>query len=104
MALRRARDRARLPNAPGPRDVRLRRKLTIAFFGVSSLLSVLLALFLYRFVERQLSTEYRERLRDVTRVGTHAIDLGAYERLRALHKDDLDEAKVSEIEHSADYR
>jgi len=34
--------------------MRLRRKITIAFFLVSSLVSLLLALFLYRFVERQL--------------------------------------------------
>ncbi len=84
--------------------MRLRRKLTIAFFGVSSLLSVLLALFLYRFVERQLSDEYRERLREVTVVGTHAVDVPAYRRLLALRKGELDEAQVSEIEHSADYK
>jgi class 3 adenylate cyclase len=83
--------------------VRLRRKLTIAFFGVSSLLSVLLALFLYRFVERQLADEYRDRLRDVTHVGIHAIDKAAYRRLVAK-LGELDEAQVAEVEHSADYK
>jgi class 3 adenylate cyclase len=86
------------------RGVRLRGKLTIAFFGVSSLLSVLLALFLYRFVERQLTAEYRDRLRDVTQVGRHAIDLAAYKRLLARRGITDDEARVSEVEHSADYR
>ncbi len=84
--------------------MRLRRKLTIAFFGVSSLLSVLLALFLYRFVERQLTAEYRDRLRDVTQVGRHAIDLAAYQRLLAKRGVGEDEIKIGEVEHSADYK
>jgi class 3 adenylate cyclase len=84
--------------------VRLRRKLTIAFFGLSSLLSVLLAMFLYRFIERQLTAEYRDRLRDVTHVGVHAIDRPAYGRLVARLGESLDDAAVSDIELSADYR
>jgi class 3 adenylate cyclase len=83
--------------------VRLRRKLTIAFFGVSSLLSVLLALFLYRFVERQLADEYRARLRDVTHVGAHVIDKAAYKRLVGK-LGELDDNQVADIEHSADYK
>ncbi len=84
--------------------MRLRRKLTIAFFGVSSLLSVLLALFLYRFVETQMTTQYRDRLRDVTQVGRHAIDVAAYRRLLDRRGISDDEVKVSEVEHSADYK
>jgi class 3 adenylate cyclase len=84
--------------------VRLRRKLTIAFFGISSVLSILLALFLYRFVERQLTAEYRDRLRDVGQVGRHAIDLDAYRRLLAKRGVGEDEAKLAEVEHSADYK
>jgi class 3 adenylate cyclase len=84
--------------------VRLRGKLTIAFFGVSSLLAVLLALFLYRFVEQQLSDEYKSRLRNITQVGRHTIDLPAYRRLLAKRTGGLEEAAVSEIEHTADYR
>ncbi|HEU0034574.1 MAG TPA: adenylate/guanylate cyclase domain-containing protein [Kofleriaceae bacterium] len=83
--------------------MKLRRKLTIAFFGVSSVLSVLLALFLYRFVERQLAREYRERLRDITHVGVHAIDQDAYTRLSA-RLGNLDEATTTAVEDSADYR
>jgi len=41
--------------------VRLRRKITVAFFGVSSLVSVLLALFLYRFLERKLADDLHDR-------------------------------------------
>lgn len=84
--------------------MRLRRKLTIAFFGVSSLLSVLLALFLYRFVETQMTAQYRDRLRDITKVGRHSIDLAAYRRLLDKRGVGEDEAKVSEVEHSADYK
>lgn len=81
--------------------MRLRRKLTIAFFGVSSLLSVLLAVFLYRFVERQLKEELRGRLRDITHLGAHLVDMDAYRRLAAQIRDG---ANVDEIEHSADYK
>ncbi len=84
--------------------MRLRRKLTIAFFGVSSVLSVLLALFLYRFVETQMTDQYRDRLRDVTQVGRHVIDVAAYRRLLDKRGVGEDEAKVGEIEHSPDYK
>ena len=83
--------------------MRLRRKLTIAFFGVSSVLSVLLALFLYRFVERQLKADLRDRLRDIGHIGAHMIDQPAYTRL-IFQFGELDEGKVSDVEHSHDYR
>ena len=83
--------------------MRLRRKLTIAFFGVSSVLSVLLALFLYRFVERQLKADLRDRLRDIGLIGAHMIDQAAYTRL-VFQFGELDEAKVTDVEHSHDYR
>jgi len=84
--------------------MRLRRKISIAFFLVSSLVALLLALFLYRFVERQLRTELKTRLRDIAHIGAKAIDLDAYGRLRAETADQLPAARVTEIEHSADYR
>ncbi len=92
--------------------MRLRRKLTVAFFLVSALLSVLFALFLYRFIERQLTADLRERLRDIAHLGVHTLDLGAYQRL----VDQLDApgppasspaaeaARVAAIEASSDYR
>ncbi|HWU89804.1 MAG TPA: hypothetical protein VN253_21230, partial [Kofleriaceae bacterium] len=83
--------------------MRLRRKLTVAFFGVSSLLSVLLALFLYRFVERQLKADLRDRLREVTHLGAHVIDLGAYRTL-AGQLGELDDVRIDDIEHSLEYR
>ncbi|MDQ3340430.1 MAG: HAMP domain-containing protein [Myxococcota bacterium] len=83
--------------------MRLRRKLTIAFFGVSSVLSVLLALFLYRFVERQLKADLRDRLRDIGHIGAHMIDQPAYTRL-AFQFGELDDDEVSTVEHSHDYR
>ncbi len=82
--------------------MRLRRKLTIAFFGVSSVLSVLLALFLYRFVERQLKSDLRDRLRDITLIGAHVVDRGAYARLVGQFGE-LDDATVGNVEHSPDY-
>ena len=89
----------------GPGQVRLRRKLTVAFFGVSSLLSVLLALFLYRFVESQLKEDLRDRLRDITHIGAHMLDLGAYGKLVGqLEPGPLDEDRVGDVEHSKEYR
>jgi len=83
--------------------VRLRRKITIAFFLVSSLVSVLLAVFLYRFVERQLAVDLKTRLRDMAFLGASTIDRGAYARLQARTGDGLDPARVTEVEQSADY-
>ncbi len=92
--------------------MRLRRKLTVAFFGVSSLLSVLLALFLYRFVERQLKADLRDRLRDITHIGVHVIDQDAYRALVSrfgeidrVQGDPVKlDAAVADVEHSPEYR
>jgi class 3 adenylate cyclase len=84
--------------------MRLRRKISIAFFLVSSLVSLLLAVFLYRFVDRQLRSELKARLRDIAHIGAQAIDIGAYQRLRAAAVADLPDAGVAAIERSADYK
>ena len=84
--------------------MRLRRKITIAFFGVSSLVSVVLALFLYRFVESKLGDELSHRLRDITHVGSHAVDAGAVRELAAQLGGEVDDAKVHAIEHGETYK
>ena len=83
--------------------MRLRRKITVAFFLVSSLVSLLLAFFLYRFIEDHLGDEIHERLRDITQIGSQVIDRAAFTRLRG-QLGELDDAKVSDVEHSADYK
>jgi hypothetical protein len=83
--------------------VRLRRKIAIAFFLVSSLVSVLLALFLYRFIEDQLEGELRSKLLDMAHIGAAEIDHDAFRRLHA-QLGDADETKVATIEASSDYR
>jgi class 3 adenylate cyclase len=83
--------------------VRLRRKLTIAFFLVSSLVSVLLALFLYRFIEGQLTAEVKDRVKDITYIGAHSVDLARYKRLTAK-LGELNENAVAQVEHSDDYK
>ena len=60
--------------------MRLRRKLTLAFFLVSALVSLVLALVLYRFIDRALTGELRARLRDVAYLGAHLVDRPAYAR------------------------
>lgn len=84
--------------------MRLRRKITVAFFVVSSLVSVLLAVFLYRFVERQLGVELRTRLKDIAHIGSSAVDDNAYRRLLAKMAPELPEADVAAIERSPDYQ
>jgi class 3 adenylate cyclase/HAMP domain-containing protein len=82
--------------------MRLRRKITVAFFLVSSLVSLLLAFFLYRFIEDHLGEEIHERLKDITQIGSQVIDRTAFGHLRE-HLGDLDEAATSARERSADY-
>jgi class 3 adenylate cyclase len=83
--------------------VRLRRKLTVAFFLVSSVVSVMIAVFLYGFIETQLTDEVKDRVKDITHIGAHTVDVAAYKRLVA-QLGNLDDAQVSNIEHSADYK
>ena len=84
--------------------MRLRRKLTLAFFLVSALVSLVLALVLYRSVQRTLTGELRSRLRDVAYLGARTIDLPAYQRLRAIAAAAPDPAAVTAAEQSSDYR
>ncbi len=85
--------------------MRLRRKVTIAFFLVSSLAAASLGYFLYKFVEHQLRAELQTRLRDVALIGSKIIDKGAYANLAAQIGDDYDEKNSSSFEHaSPDYK
>jgi class 3 adenylate cyclase/HAMP domain-containing protein len=85
--------------------MRLRRKITIAFFLVSSLAALVLALFLYRFVERQLRSELQTRLRDIALIGSRVIDRGAYANLAEQIGGDFDEQKSNAFMHaSPDYK
>jgi class 3 adenylate cyclase/HAMP domain-containing protein len=83
--------------------VRLRRKITIAFFLVSSAVAVLLAVFLYRFIDHQLENEVRDRLLDMGHIGAAEVETEPYERLIA-QLGALDDAKVAEIEHGPDFK
>ena len=85
------------------RGVRLRRKITIAFFLVSSLVSVLIALMLYRFIEGQLEAELRSKLLDMAHIGAAEVEPEPYRRLHG-QLGELDEAKVAAVEGSADYK
>lgn len=90
--------------------MKLRRKLTVAFFGVSSLLSILFALFSYRFIERQLEGDLRARLRDIAQLGSRMISADAYRRLAAQQglstgpRGAAAASVVESVEASADYR
>lgn len=84
--------------------MRLRRKITIAFFLVSSAVSVLLAVFLYRFIKDQLGQEVRERLKDMAHIGGAEVELDSYEKLLAQLGPDLTDAQVAAVEQSAAYK
>ena len=80
--------------------MRLRRKITFAFFGISSLVSILLALVLYRFLEGRLADDLRDRLDDLAHVGARTVDATSVTALRA-QLGDLDDGAVSAVEHGA---
>ncbi len=91
--------------------MRLRRTITFAFFGVSTLVSVVLARVLYRFIEDALESDLRARLEDLACVGSHSIDREADGRLTAqLATVDATPAgpartaAVDAIERSADFQ
>ncbi|MEP6859480.1 MAG: adenylate/guanylate cyclase domain-containing protein [Deltaproteobacteria bacterium] len=85
--------------------MRLRRKITITFFLVSSAVSVLLAVFLYRFIKEQLGDEVRGRLKDMAHLGAAEVELEPYQSLvgQLTPTGELDDAKVAAIEHSPAY-
>jgi class 3 adenylate cyclase len=83
--------------------VRLRRKLTLAFFLVSSAISVVLAMLLYRFIEHQLTDEVHDRLRDIAQIGASEIELDSYRVLRD-QLGTLDDTHVAGVEQSAAYK
>ncbi len=81
--------------------MRLRGKVTIAFFVVSSAVSVLIAVFLYRFIREQLQSEVTDRLRDMAHIGAAEVEIPEYEKLLAQLGDNVDAATV---EHSPEYK
>jgi class 3 adenylate cyclase len=83
--------------------VKLRRKITIAFFLVSSAVSVLLAVFLYRFIKHELADDVRGRLKDMAHLGAAEVEQGSYHELVA-HLGTLDDAQVAAVEHSPAYK
>ena len=86
--------------------MRLRRKITFAFFLVSSAVSVLLALFLYRFIKDQLSHDVRDRLRDMAHLGAAEVEQDSFTKLTAQlpGSGDLPDAAVALIEASPAYK
>ena len=83
--------------------MRLRGKVTVAFFLVSSLVSVLLAVFLYRFIREQLQAEVKDRLLDMAHIGAAEVELPPYQKLLG-QLGELDDTKVAAVEHGAEYK
>jgi len=84
--------------------MRLRPKLIVAFFLHSTLVCVLLAVFLCHFVNERRSADFRARLGGITHLGAKLIDRGAFDELRAKISKDLDGADARAVERSRAYR
>jgi class 3 adenylate cyclase len=83
--------------------VHLRGKVTLAFFLVSSLVSLLLAYFLYSFVRDQLRAEVTDRLLDIAHIGAAEVEVPEYEKLLA-QLGDADDARVAAIERGPEFK
>jgi len=88
--------------------MRLRRKITAAFFLVSTLVSLLLAVLLYRFIDHQLEAGLKTRLHDIAQIGAETVDRPAFARLVAqlgAKSEDADDYAgwVASVEQSPDY-
>ena len=83
--------------------MRLRPKITVALFAVNAVVCLALTLLLYRFIERKLTSDLRDQLRDVAHIGAHAVDVEPYRRLAARFGT-LDDVGVAAVERSDDYR
>jgi class 3 adenylate cyclase len=83
--------------------VRLRRKLTLTFFAVSSVISVLLAVALHRFIRRQLEDDVRQELANIAHIGAAEVELPPYRRL-AAQLGELDDMRVGAIERGDDFK
>jgi class 3 adenylate cyclase len=83
--------------------MRLRPKMILAFFLVSGLVSLLLTLFLHRFIEDQLGGELKARLRNMAYLGSRLLDRAAYDRLRAQLSAQLGAQEIAAVERSTDY-
>ncbi len=83
--------------------MRLRGKVTIAFFVVSSAVAVLLAVFLVRFIRHQLEDEVKDRLMDMAHIGAAEVELEPYGKLLG-QLGDLTDAQVAAVEHGPAFR
>ncbi|HEY4179349.1 MAG TPA: adenylate/guanylate cyclase domain-containing protein [Kofleriaceae bacterium] len=83
--------------------MRLRPKITTAFFIVSATVSLLLAVFMYRFVEARLREDLAQRLADITHVGAHSLDGPEYRELVGK-LGELDDGQTADVEHSPAFK
>jgi class 3 adenylate cyclase len=84
-------------------DVSLRAKIIIAFFVISSLVSLGLAGATYWVLNETLFGELRSRVRNLTSIGSQMVDRGAIARLTSRLAGGLETPEAKAIEDSADY-
>jgi class 3 adenylate cyclase len=82
----------------------LRFKIILASFAISSIVSITLAVAAYRILEEKLFSELKDRVGNITRVGSLIIDRGRLKDLAERIDEELTEDEIDEIENSEDYR
>ncbi|CAN5717807.1 hypothetical protein BH11MYX2_BH11MYX2_24920 [soil metagenome] len=70
---------------------------------VSATVSLLLAVFMYRFVEARLREDLAQRLADITHVGAHSLD-GPELRELMGEVGELDDGETADVEHSTAFK
>ncbi len=80
--------------------MRLRPKITTAFFLVSTVVSLVLAVVMYRFVDSRMREDLGQRLHDIAHVGAHSVDGPELRELASK----LDEARPATVEETAAFR
>ena len=89
-----------------PLRMGMRLKISLAFFLISTAVSIGLAIASYAILQNKLIRELQGRALNISGIGSLAVDRAALGRLHkiASQSHDLSPARVREIELSADYR
>jgi class 3 adenylate cyclase/HAMP domain-containing protein len=82
----------------------LRMKIILTFFVISALVSAFLAVSTYRTLNRSLFRELRNRVANLTVLGSAMVDKAALKRLLRRMSPGLSEGEVASIEKSWDYK
>jgi class 3 adenylate cyclase/HAMP domain-containing protein len=81
----------------------LRIKIILTFFIFISAISFFISFTNYSILSKELISKLQNQIKNITYLGSLNIDTEALKRLKGLMSPDLEEARVTAIEKSADY-